>query len=114
MTAFTEKCYRTIKLTGTLGEIEGNLETNELIVRRFGQPEEVIRLNDRKSEFAGHGGGDAGLAEQICGLIESGKNDALTGIDASVESHVMALAAEASRLSGGKTIELAEFAGRFS
>ena len=114
MTAFTEKCYRTIKLTGTLGDIEGNLETNELIVHRFGQPEEVIRLNDKKSELAGHGGGDGGLAEQICDLIESGKGDALTGIDASVESHVMALAAEESRLNGGATVELSEFVKRFS
>ena len=114
MTAFTERCCRTIKLTGTAGEIEGNLERNELLVRRFGQPEEVICLNDQKSELAGHGGGDAGLAEQICNLIESGREDSLTGIDASVESHVMALAAEASRLRGGETIDLAAFSAQFS
>ena len=113
MTAFTEQCRRTIKLTGTLGEIEGDLETNALTVRRFGQPEEVICLNDQKSEFAGHGGGDAGLAEQLCDLIESGQSDSLTGIDASVESHVMALAAEASRLKGGEAIDLAEFSAQF-
>ncbi len=113
MTAFTETCHRTIKLTGTLGEIEGDLERNELIVRRFGCGEEVLHLDDQKSEFAGHGGGDAGLVGQLCDLIASGGDEVLTGIDASVESHVMALAAEASRLNGGETMELESFKRRF-
>lgn len=110
MTAFTEKCCRTIRITGTQGEIEGNLEENRLTVRRFGQKEEIISLDGSGSEFAGHGGGDAGLASRFCDLIASGGSGALTGIDASVESHVMALAAEASRLRGGETIDLKEFA----
>ena len=112
MTAFTDTCRRTIKLTGTLGELDGDLETNTLRLRRFGQPEQVIDLASEKSEFAGHGGGDAGLAAQFCDLIASGGSGALTGIDASVESHVMALAAEASRLRGGETVDLAEFAAQ--
>ena len=45
---------------------------------------------------------------KFCSLIESGGAESLTGIDASVESHVMALAAEASRLRGGETVVLAE------
>ncbi len=109
MTAFTETSRRTIKITGTLGELEGDLETEKLILRPFGQPERVIELGDVGSEFAGHGGGDAGLAGQFCDLIASGSTDALTSIDVSIESHVMALAAEASRLRNGETIELDEF-----
>lgn len=109
MTAFTETCRRSIKLTGTRGELEGDMESNTLRLRRFGLPEEIIDLKSEKSGFAGHGGGDAGLAEQFCELIASGGGDALTGIDASVESHVMALAAEASRLRDGAAVDLAEF-----
>ena len=109
MTAFTEQCRRTIKLTGTMGEIEGDLAHNTLTVYRFGKEKEVISLNDKKSEFAGHGGGDAGLMGQFCRLVASGGKDSLTSIDASVESHVMALAAEASRLRGGETIVLEDF-----
>ena len=109
MTAFTETCRRTIKLTGTEGEILGDMEKNTLLLRRFGEEERVISLDDAKSEFAGHGGGDAGLIEQFCRLIETGGTESLTGIDASVESHVMALAAEASRLRGGETVTLADF-----
>ena len=109
MTAFTETCRRTIKLTGTLGEIEGDMEKNTLLLRRFGREDELISLDSSKSEFAGHGGGDAGLMAQFCRLIEEGGTESLTGIDASVESHVMALAAEASRLRGGETVVLADF-----
>ena len=69
----------------------------------------MIELGDVGSEFAGHGGGDAGLAGQFCDLIASGSTDALTSIDVSIESHVMALTAEASRLRNGETIELDEF-----
>ena len=80
-----------------------------MCLRRFGHKEEIIDLNVEESEFAGHGGGDAGLAEQFCDLIASGGGNALTSIDASVESHVMALAAEESRVRGGVMIDLAEF-----
>ena len=45
----------------------------------------------------------------FCRLIARGGGAGLTGVDASVESHVMALAAEASRLDGGRTIALAGF-----
>ena len=109
MTAFTEQCRRTIKLTGTMGEIDGDLEHNTLTVYRFGKEAEVISLNDQKSEFAGHGGGDAGLMGQFCRMAAGDSGECLTSIDASVESHVMALAAEASRLRGGETVTLADF-----
>lgn len=112
MTAFTEICRRTIKVTGTLGDVEGDLDENRLILRRFGQPEQIIDLGVTTNEFAGHGGGDMGMMDYLCGLIDSGSLEGLTSVDASVESHVMALAAEASRLEGGRVIDLAAFCGQ--
>lgn len=109
MTAFTESCHRTIKVTGTGGDIEGDLEENTLRLHRFGQEEERFDLGTLNPEFAGHGGGDQGMMTYLIDLIRSGRRDSLTGIDASVESHVMALAAEASRLAGGRPIDLADF-----
>lgn len=109
MTAFTQSCHRTIKVTGTLGEIEGDMAENTLHLRRFGQPERLIDLREEGGLYSGHGGGDFGLMSSFCQLIASGGSQGLTGVDASVESHVMALAAEASRLAGGKTITLADF-----
>ena len=109
MTAFTQDCRRTIKVTGTLGEIEGDMAKNALTLRRFGRPEETFDLNEEGGQFSGHGGGDFGLMASFCRLIARGGGAGLTGVDASVESHVMALAAEASRLDGGRTIALADF-----
>ncbi len=109
MTAFTQDCHRTIKITGTMGEIEGDMEKNVLHLRPFGKPEQTIDLSEAGGQFSGHGGGDFGLMSSFCKLAASGGTGALTGVDASVESHVMALAAEASRLDGGRTIALAQF-----
>ena len=109
MTAFTQDCRRTVKVCGTLGEVEGDMSENVLHLRRFGKPEEVIDVQEEGGESSGHGGGDFGLMAGFCKLIAQGGGAGLTGVDASVESHVMALAAEASRLDGGRTITLAEF-----
>ena len=111
MTAFTELCRRTIKITGTRGEIVGNMEENKIHLYRFGEPEQVVDLSAPDGEFSGHGGGDGGLMDHFCQLIAGGGTQALTSVDASVESHVMALAAEASRVQGGRTVELESFGG---
>ncbi len=109
VSAFTDECYRTVKVTGSLGQVEGNMTENTLRLQVFGQPERVIDLNEEKGEYSGHGGGDYGLLHSLFALLESGRVDGLTGVDASVESHVMALAAEWSRAHGGQTVDLAEF-----
>ena len=109
LSAFTQNCYRTMLVMGAMGEIEGNLEENAVYVRRFGQPEEKIALDPVSDEFAGHGGGDSRMMEYLCHLIREGDENALTSVDASVESHIMALAAEESRKNGGKAITLKDF-----
>ena len=106
MTAFTDTCRRTIHVTGTLGEIIGDMEAQTLRLRRFGQPEEVIDLRTGDGEFAGHGGGDMGLIADFCALLSGEKAESLTDVSVSVESHAMALAAEQSRLEGGRTVTL--------
>lgn len=109
MSAFTQNCYRTICVMGALGEIEGNLEENVVYVRRFGKPEEKIVLDPVSDEFAGHGGGDSRMMEYLCACISGGQSNALTSVDASVESHVMALAAEESRRNHGASVTLKDF-----
>ncbi len=106
--AFSEEIYRTIKITGTEGELYGLLEKDSITVKRFGEPEKLIDLSQKKGEFRGHGGGDAGLAADFIRVLSEG-GTALTSVDASVDSHVMALAAEASAEQGGIRILLSEF-----
>lgn len=109
VSAFSEKNYRTIRLTGTKGEIEGNLEDNKLYLQLFGKEPQVLDLAEYQDEFTGHGGGDMHLMQYFCELIAEGRTDGLTGIDASVESHAIAMAAEESRLNGGRTICMADY-----
>lgn len=51
------------------------------------------------------------MMKYVCSLFRDGEpeGEALTNVDASVDSHIMALAAEASRLAGGASIELDRF-----
>ena len=56
----------------------------------------------------GHGGGDMGLADGFWRLM-TGQAEEKTSVDVSIESHVMALAAEASREAGGTTVVLEDF-----
>ncbi len=112
MSAFTNRCYRTLRIMGSMGELEGNMDTNTLILRRFGQPDQKIDLDAITDRFAGHGGGDAKMMAYVCSLFADGEptGQVLTSVDVSVESHLMALAAEQSRLEGGRSIELDSFA----
>lgn len=108
--AFTEQCYRSIKVMGSMGEIDGDMDANILRVRRFGQAPEILELGSLPDQFAGHGGGDERMMEQVCDMIASGGTEGLTSIDVSVDSHVMALAAEHSRLHGGTAVAVERFA----
>lgn len=109
MSAFTEDCYRTIKITGTKGEVKGNLDEMTLKLSVFGKDDEMIDLRTAKEEFAGHGGGDAGLAKDFVHLVANNGGEQRTSVQESVESHVMALAAEKSRKENGRMIEIEEF-----
>ncbi len=106
--AFSDEIYRTIKITGTEGELYGHMEKDLVVVKRFGEEEKTYDLSSKKGEFKGHGGGDAGLANAFVKLLEEG-GEGLTSVDASVESHAMALAAHESALNGGAAVKLSDF-----
>ena len=105
MSAFTERCYRTIKVMGTRGCIEGNMDLSHLIWHDFFGNTEEIDLNVTDGSMAGHGGGDAIMVKQFIELLASKKDDEmLSSIEHSIESHLVALLAEQSRLEHGKSI----------
>ena len=102
MSAFTSIGGRTIKVMGTLGDITGDMHDNIIKITEFGKECEVIDLGREKKDFAGHGGGDQMLIEEFVSLLEGGEiNNTVTTLEVSVESHLVALAAEESRLEGG-------------
>ena len=113
MCAFTENCYRTFKATGTQGEIEADTRSNLIHIRVFGQPEEVIDVGRLAGDLKGHGGGDSGIIRDFLELLRGGVlNGRTTTLENSMESHFIALAAEESRLHGGRVVEMEAFRNR--
>lgn len=111
MCAFSENCYREFKAMGTKGEIEADMLTNTIIVREFGKGEELIDIGALVSDLKGHGGGDSGIIADLLDMLldDTQPNDRTTTLAASMESHYVALAAEASRLEGGISVKLDKF-----
>lgn len=112
VTAFTQECCRTMRAMGSLGELEIDMLRNRVMLRRFGQPEQIIELDKLTDRFAGHGGGDDRMMDALAALFQREDPASLTSVDVSIDSHIMALAAERSRLEGGACIDLLQFARR--
>ncbi|REE81537.1 oxidoreductase family protein [Paenibacillus taihuensis] len=107
MSGFTFDQERRIQIMGTRGELRG--EDNVITLYDF--------LTHQKTEItiptqmSGHGGGDAGIVRSFLTDVRNYHGqETLTSAGASVRSHLMAFAAEESRLNGGKSIELAQYA----
>lgn len=108
MCAFTEDCYREFKAMGTEGEITADLRSNQIHITGFGEGTRTIDIGAIASDLKGHGGGDSGIISDFLDMLENGSepNDRTTTLEASMESHYMAIAAELSRVKGGKSIEI--------
>lgn len=112
MSAFTSIGGRTIKVMGTLGDLWGDMHENRIRIGVFGKEPQVIDLGKEEKDFAGHGGGDRLLMEQFVDLMQGKEPDGtITTLETSVESHLVALAAEKSRLENGESIEIAPMRG---
>ncbi|MBD8046730.1 Gfo/Idh/MocA family protein [Clostridium faecium] len=110
LSAFTNKVNRTIKIMGTKGEIRAIDSKNEIEVQLFDTNERKV-INP-KQITGGHGGGDTGIMEDFISLILSNEGKALTSASVSVQSHMMAFAAEESRLKG-KVVDIKEYYSNF-
>ena len=111
MCAFSATCNRTIKIMGTLGQIEGDMGKHMIYYTPFGKETEEIDLTKLTEDFSGHGGGDVRMVLQFCDYIMKGKESpSITDLGTSLESHYIALAAEKSRLENGSMISLKESA----
>lgn len=105
MTGFTGSNGRIYKFHGTYGEIDLDEERRELIIKRYAQKDEVITFSQLPDVTGGHGGGDMGLVNAFYQALLSQEN-LCTTLESSIESHLMAFAAEESRLHDGEMIVL--------
>jgi predicted dehydrogenase len=88
---------RTIRASGSLGELRGTFEKGEIEVHMHGElSPEVITI-----PFAaiGHGGGDQGLLRHFVDVVRrNAADEVLASGRVALESHLIAFAAERSRL----------------
>jgi predicted dehydrogenase len=107
MCAFTYEGGRSIKYMGSKGQIRCDMERNEIEVRDFVTGDREIIIPDGAAE--GHGGGDLGIMRDFVDLVRhNGEKKGLTSADVSVQSHIMSLAAEKSRLDN-KVINIQDY-----
>ena len=98
---------RTIRVTGTRGELRGLLDGGVLEVTRPGVLE--VERHDVGGGMIGHFGGDHGLMEHFVELLRSGRRDAVRASGRSaLESHLVGFAAERARESGS-VVDLGAF-----
>ncbi len=108
MMAFTKGGGRIMKFFGTVGEVHYDEAADIISVRPFAGEIVEYRVSELTSDLSGHGGGDHRMIDALYDVItgKGGKVD--TSLENSIESHIMALAAEKSRLSGGEVVKTKE------
>lgn len=118
LSAFTQECYRSTKIFGTKGEIECN--DRDLIIRikkfdggalirhdKASAIEEVIDIEAITTDLSGHNGGDNALMLDFLTYVEKKqRNNEILHSEDIIVSHKICFAAEESRLSGGKPVEI--------
>ena len=103
LSGFTNRMTRTIKIMGENGEIRASEADNVIEITHFASnwkeeaETEIIRPEESTS---GHSGGDSGIVEDFLSMLEGKLSESSTDIHESVESHMMACAAEEARLTG--------------
>ncbi|MEU0569608.1 Gfo/Idh/MocA family oxidoreductase [Nonomuraea sp. NPDC005983] len=102
MTAFTPAAHRQTRVFGTRGSIDGDGE--RLVVHDFvtGRSETVdTRATGDATASGGHGGGDEGLVDAFLSAVTTrDRSPILSSPSESLHSHLIAWAAERSRLNG--------------
>lgn len=105
LSAFTNACERILTIQGSRGELKGWMEEDRIVVTDFLTGNQTVHtLNTPKS---GHSGSDAAMMEELVFLIAEGRQkESISHAAQAIDSHLIALAAEESRLANGKVIEL--------
>ncbi|MBQ7373488.1 MAG: Gfo/Idh/MocA family oxidoreductase [Clostridia bacterium] len=102
----TSKPDRYIHIVGTDGEIEGKLEENKFIVRKYDETtisfkEEIVDLTTQiinKAKYGGHSGGDYGIMNDLVRYLNGERASlSITHLHDSVASHLLVYGAEESR-----------------
>ena len=106
MSAFSTHCSRIINIMGTKGQLKGNMEDGVIEIDNFVTGEkETIQLNTSPK---GHSGSDTNMMRDFVKLVSGDASCGKSSAEISVASHLIALAAEESRVTG-KTVDFREY-----
>lgn len=108
VSAFTKYTSRTIKIMCEYGEIRGDGTTNTIEIRRWDNDDIQTIVISKDETTGGHEGGDEGFIKYFMPCYRN-KADFASEISLSIESHVMAFAAEESRKRHGEKIDIGEY-----
>jgi predicted dehydrogenase len=109
MSAFSTDNTRSLKIMGTTGEIRGYDKLNEIEVIRFsGEHNKVYP----ETIEGGHAGADTMIMRDFIKQLESGDHQGKSPGMVSARNHLIAFAAEQSRLSG-QTVTMSEYIRQF-
>ncbi|MBQ8655317.1 MAG: Gfo/Idh/MocA family oxidoreductase [Clostridia bacterium] len=108
MSGFTANNARHLRVMGTRGEIVADMNAMTIEATHFGSPTEVIDVKKLAEDLSGHGGGDRRLVREYIDFLRGDcpMTTTMTSIGRSVESHLVAFAAEVSRKAGGVPVKL--------
>ncbi len=109
MSAFTAGGGRFTYFMGTHGDMIADMAKNTITVTPFGGAPQVYDFNLASREMSGHAGGDCILLSEFLDYVEGKEAPGITSLEASMESHFIAIAAEESRIRGGAPMDMAEF-----
>ena len=103
--AYAAEPGRRIVFYGTLGEITLDERVGNIELKVYGGETQKFPLIDPLLGGIGHGGGDEGLIKDLYNIL-TGKIPCTTTLAESLESHLIGIAAEESRLNGGKLVKV--------
>jgi predicted dehydrogenase len=101
---FTAEPGRRINFFGTKGEVIYDQLLDTIEIKPYFDKKQIINLGADNGGW-GHAGGDAGLINSMYDIL-TGKIQNPTTLEESVESHLIGICAEKSRLSGGKSVDV--------
>lgn len=109
MQAFTNDIDRKIRIFGSNGEINGHFGKAEIDVLLFGKEKMKIDVKNADLDSFGHGGGDFVMLDEFVKMLSNPNYKGIsTSAEDSLESHMMAWAAEESRLEN-KVVDMNEY-----
>lgn len=104
MSAFTMETHRELRLMGTKAELKGDMEKGIITITDFScRDTKTIQIETKRE---GHSGSDELFVADFVRLVRGNILSGETSVNASLQSHFMAFAAETSRVSDGQQILL--------